>query len=115
MPLRGQSGNQPPRHGESDGTDRDVDQEDPPPAQRVDEEATGQRADEQADCGGGAPDTHRDAPPLCREGAGDQRERLRREQAAPIPWATRPPTSRSMESASPHHSDDSVKSASPAR
>ena len=71
---------QPEGQPESDDSDRHVDEEDPLPAQPVDEKAAGQRSDQGGDACGRAPDAHRDAAPLGGEDAGDRGQCLRGEQ-----------------------------------
>ena len=78
--VRRQVRHEDPRHHESDDADRDVDEEDPLPAEAVDEQAAGERADEGRDTGGGAPQSHGGAATIRREGAGDDGHGLRRHE-----------------------------------
>ena len=71
------------RQRQAEDADRHVDEEDPLPAEVVDQDATGQRADQRGDSRGGAPHAHRGAPPLRREDPGDRRQGLRGQQGGP--------------------------------
>ena len=74
---------QPGGDGEDGCADRQVDEEDPRPAQVRREHATEQHTDGATDAGGCAPDAEGDVPltPLA-EGGDDDRKRSRREQSA---------------------------------
>ena len=111
----GQRRDQPPGEHERDRTDRHVDEEDPLPAEPVDQHAAEDRADQRGDAGGGAPQGHRGAPAGGREDPGDDRHRLRRDHRRAEPCTTRATIRPSMLPVSPHHSDASVNTVSPAR
>ncbi|WUM18209.1 hypothetical protein OG598_10330 [Micromonospora sp. NBC_00330] len=72
------------RHDRHEGDDdRYVDEEDPPPAQRVDEQAAGHHAQGAAEPGEGTPDAHGDvAFPSVRERDGEDGQRRGGEQRA---------------------------------
>ena len=86
VPLRERGpalADQPRGDGEDGCADRQVDEEDPRPAQVRGEHAAEQHTDGATDAGGSAPDAEGDVPltPLA-EGGDDDRERGRREQRA---------------------------------
>ena len=56
-------------------TERDVDPEDPVPAERLDEHTAEQRAERHAEPGDRRPEAEREAPPLRREGRREQGQR----------------------------------------
>ena len=78
--LGGQVGNQPEGQPQADDSDRDVDEEDPLPAEPVDQDTAGQRSDQSGDPGRGTPHAHRHPAPLGGEDPGDRGQRLRGEQ-----------------------------------
>ncbi len=64
------------QRGQADGdADRDVDEEDPVPAQQARQHAAGEHADRHAGAGQGAPDPERGRPLRAGVGRGDDRER----------------------------------------
>src|SRR6185436_3261850 len=69
-----------PREHEADDADGEVDEEDPLPAEPVDEQAARERADEQGDARGRAPQAHGRAAAVWRERARDDGHRLRRHE-----------------------------------
>ena len=101
---------------QADDADRHVDEEDPLPAQAVDEHAAGQRSDQRGDPGGRAPHAHRHTAPLGREDPGDRRQRLRREQRG-ADTLHDPGGDQHLDRCpdSPHHSEAAVKTARPTR
>ena len=76
----GERGHEAPGQDESDDADRDVDEEDPLPAEGVDQDAAEDRTDERGDTGGRSPERHGAAAVGGRERAGDDRHGLRRHQ-----------------------------------
>ena len=68
------------REDERDDADGHVDEEDPLPAEGVDQDTAEQRADQGRDAGDGAPQTHGRTAAVGREDAGDDRHRLRRHE-----------------------------------
>ena len=101
--------------GQSDGTetDREVDEEDPPPGQAGGERAAEQRADGDGEAGDRPPDAEGDAALTAGEGAGEQRQRHREHDRAADALDPRARISISGEVDSPQINEARVKTARP--
>ncbi len=69
--------------------ERDVEREDPPPRELIDDPAPGERADDRRDPAPGGPRADRGAALLRGEGGDDDRERRRRHERRGAPWSAR--------------------------
>ncbi len=111
--VRRQVRHQPEREHQADQADRDVDEEDPLPAEGVDEHAAEDGTDQGGDAGRRAPQRHGLAAPV----AGKIRVMTAIVcgviSAAPTPCTTRATISISTVVVKPHHSEARVKTVRP--